>query len=109
LSVYLDGAEGIGPRALRAQLLHRAHETGRKVMVSEGQAEPWETVVNPPDPRNAAMYSCSPEQMLATYNACIRWADLYAYLFWGAEYWLVRERSGDRSYLDAFARVLNES
>jgi hypothetical protein len=47
--------------------------------------------------------------MLATYNACIGWARLYAFLFWGAEYWLVRQRSGDPSYLRAFARALTES
>jgi hypothetical protein len=34
---------------------------------------------------------------------------LYAYLFWGAEYWVLRDRSGDPSYLQAFARVLDES
>ena len=27
------------------------------------------------------------------------------YLFWGAEYWLARERGGDPSYLRAFARA----
>jgi hypothetical protein len=56
------------------------------------------------------MYSCGPEQMVRTYNACMRWTDgLYAYLFWGAEYWLARERTGDSSYLRAFARVLDAS
>ena len=32
-----------------------------------------------------------------------------SYLFWGAEYWLLRDRQGDPSYLRAFARVLDES
>jgi hypothetical protein len=27
-------------------------------------------------------------------------------LFWGAEYWLLRDLRGDPSYLRAFARVL---
>jgi hypothetical protein len=40
----------------------------------------------------------------------MRWSrpasPLYAYLFWGAEYWILRERSGDPSYLRAFARLL---
>ena len=31
---------------------------------------------------------------------------LDAYLFWGAEYWLLRDLRGDPSYLGAFARVL---
>jgi hypothetical protein len=109
LSAYLDGGGGIGPRRSRARVLERARAAGRSIMVSEGQAEPWETVVKPPDPRDAAMFSCTPEGMLNTYNACMRWADLYAYLFWGAEYWLVRAQHGDGSYLGAFSRVLTES
>ena len=107
LAVYLDGGDRPSQRWLRARLLASAARSGRKVMVSEGQAEPWETVVAPPDPSGGVMYSCSPEQMLRTFNQCLRWtSDLYAYLFWGAEYWLRRERGGDDSYLAAFARVL---
>jgi hypothetical protein len=109
LTIYLDGGAGLGPRRLRSVLIDRALTRGRKVMVSEGQAEPWETVVKPPDPQVGVMFSCTPEQMLATYNNCMDWTDLYAYLFWGAEYWLVREQRGDPSYLGAFARVLDES
>lgn len=109
VTAYLDGGDGLGPRRLRDGLLQRARAAGRKLMVSESQAEPWETVVKPPDPRQGSMSSCTPERMLETYNAGVRWADLYAYLFWGAEYWLLRERSGDPSYLRAFGRVLTES
>jgi len=32
-----------------------------------------------------------------------------AYFFWGAEYWVTRQRSGDSRYLDAVARILSES
>jgi hypothetical protein len=77
-------------------------------MISEGQAEPWETVVNPPSPRRAAAYSCPPERVILNYNDCAGWSsDLYAYLFWGAEYWLVRANQGDPSYLAAFARIVS--
>jgi hypothetical protein len=108
LTVYLDGGERPAQGRLRSRLFALARHRGRQVMISESQAEPWETVVTPPDPAGGVMYSCSPEQMLRTYNACMRWVpDLYAYLFWGAEYWLVRERGGDASYLRAFARVLD--
>jgi hypothetical protein len=34
---------------------------------------------------------------------------MQAYLFWGAEYWLLRERQGDGRYLAAFGRVLAEA
>jgi hypothetical protein len=107
LTTYLEGGDRPFERRLRARLFTTARARGRQVMISEGQAEPWETVVAPPDPRGGVMYSCSPEQMLRTYSTCARWsADLYAYLFWGAEYWLLREANGDPSYLRAFQRVL---
>jgi len=110
VTAYLSGGDGIGPRSLRTRLLQDARARQRRVIITEGQAEPWETVVEPPDPRQAAMFSCTPEQVIANYNDCIQWADdLEAYLFWGAEYWLLRARSGDSSYLGAFARVLEES
>ena len=82
-------------------------------MISEGQAEPWETTTVPPNPEGRASYSCPPEQLISNYNAALRWSlngdPLYAYLFWGAEYWLLRNQSGDPSYLQAFARVLENS
>jgi hypothetical protein len=82
----------------------------RRLMVTEGQAEPWEAVTTPPDPPGRAMASCLPEHVIENYNRCMRWdRPIEAYLFWGAEYWLARERSGDPSYLDAFARVLELS
>ena len=78
-----------------------------RLMVTEGQAEPWEAVTTPPNPAHGAMASCLPEHVIENYNGCMRWSrPLEAYLFWGAEYWLARERSGDPSYLAAFARVL---
>jgi Beta-galactosidase len=89
----------------------RAH--GQKLMISEGQAEPWETVTTPPDPDKLAMYSCLPEQVINNYNTCMCWSQqetpLYAYLFWGAEYWIQREQHADSSYLQAFARILENS
>jgi len=79
----------------------------RRLMVTEGQAEPWEAVTTPPDPPGRAMASCLPEHVIENYDGCMRWGlPLEAYLFWGAEYWLARERSGDPRYLAAFARVL---
>jgi hypothetical protein len=82
---------------------------GQRVLVTEGQAEPWETVVIPSrDPRRAPS-SCTPEHLIANYNACLQrfGPSLEAYVFWGAEYWLLRQRHGDRSYLQAFERVLS--
>jgi hypothetical protein len=60
------------------------------------------------------MYSCRPEDLIANYSRCMGWAGegrrvMESYLFWGAEYWLARERQGDPGYLRAFARVLEQS
>ncbi len=31
---------------------------------------------------------------------------LEAYLFWGSEYWLLRQQAGDESYMGAFKRIV---
>jgi hypothetical protein len=81
-------------------------------MITEGQAEPWESVTTPPNPTGRTMASCPPDRVIDTYNRCLRLARLSgctieAYLFWGAEYWLLRQLCGDSSYLGAFERILN--
>jgi hypothetical protein len=60
------------------------------------------------------MYSCRPEDLIRNYSQAMRWTEgknfvMDGYLFWGAEYWLLRDRDGDPSYLRAFARVLDNS
>lgn len=104
LTAYLDGAAHGWPRAL----------AGGRFMVTEGQAEPWEAATTPPDPPGRAMASCLPEHVVENCARCLRSAReagvrLEAYLFWGAEYWLLRARSGDDRYLRAFARVIEQS
>lgn len=113
-TLYLDGAGSPWQRGRRKRLFAWAEAAGRRLMISEGQAEPWETVTTPPDPAGGAMYSCMPEHLIENYNRCMGWArqaafPLDAYLFWGAEYWALREQSGDSSYLQAFARILREA
>jgi hypothetical protein len=113
-SLYLDGSRTPWQQRRRRRLFDRAAATGKELMVSEGQAEPWEAVTDPPNPNGEAMYSCLPEHLITTFNQCMRWNDgarsrISAYLFWGAEYWLLRERDGDPRYLGAFRRVLDEA
>jgi hypothetical protein len=112
-TLYLDGSASPWHRPGQRRLCAWARERGRALMISEGQAEPWETVTAPPNPRDYAPYSCLPEHVVANYTACMHWAGrggeacrLYAYLFWGAEYWVLRQQHGDTRYLRAFARVL---
>jgi hypothetical protein len=101
---------GLGGVTVYAEGSGRSVRRPRRLMVTEGQAEPWEAVTTPPDPPGRAMASCLPEHVIENYNRCMRWGrPVEAYLFWGAEYWLARERSGDPRYLDAFARVLDLS
>jgi hypothetical protein len=114
LTAYLDGSTRRGQTRRRERLLDQATAAGRRLMIAEGQAEPWEAVTTPPSPAGRAMYSCRPEDLVATYSECMRWprpptSVIEGYLFWGAEYWLLRERQGDPSYLRAFARVLESS
>jgi hypothetical protein len=111
-TLYLDGSKNPWQQGRRKRLFAQTRARGQKPMIAEGQAEPWEAVTTPPNPRGQGMYSCLPEQVIENYNACMRWsqqnAPLYAYLFWGAEYWILREQSGDSSYLQAFAHILEQ-
>jgi len=53
------------------------------------------------------MYSCPPEQLVSNHNAAIGWSrrddPIYAYLFWGAEYWLLSSEKDAISGLPAWA------
>jgi hypothetical protein len=107
-TVYLAGR--IEALQQRPELL----ASGQPLIIDEGQAEPWEAVTTPPSPRDRAMYSCLPEHVIENYSQCMRWnrqrpGALGAYLFWGAEYWVLRDRQGDPRYLRAFARVLAQA
>jgi hypothetical protein len=114
ITLYLDGSNSLWQQRRQRQLFAWAGTHRRRLMITEGQAEPWETVTTPPNPYDLAMYSCTPEQVIENYNHCMRWAGranfpLDAYLFWGAEYWTLRGRSGDSSYLDTFSRILQNA
>ena len=110
-TLYLDGGampwSRLGHRRLTAA-------SGRlPILVTEGQAEPWEAVTVPPSWVGRVPYSCPPERVILNYNLGLgpagRSPAASAYLFWGFEYWLRREADGDSSYLEAFHRVLSES
>ena len=113
-TVYLDGGRSPWQQRRQKRLCAWAHAHGRLLMISEGQAEPWETTTTPPNPPAQGMYSCMPEQVIENYNQCMRWGgqgacQLYAYLFWGAEYWMLRQQGGDAGYIGAFTRILDHA
>ncbi len=112
-TLYLDGSRSRSSQRRREQLFALAQARGQRLLIAEGQAEPWETVTTPPSPDQQGMYSCLPEHIIMNYNTCMGWvahdASLYAYLFWGAEYWMLREQNADSSYLQAFARILEQA
>ncbi len=112
-TVYLDGSKNPWHQQRQRQLFTWTRTHGQKLMVAEGQSEPWEAVTIPPNPYKQGMYSCLPEQVITNYNACMNWSrgedPLYAYLFWGAEYWMLRKQCDDSSYLQTFARILEHA
>jgi hypothetical protein len=114
-SAYLDGAGRPWQQRRWRQLgAWQSGDPGRQVIITEGQAEPWEAVTVPPNPDKAGMYSCLPEDVIGNYNRAMRYSaragvKCAAYLFWGAEYWLLRRAGGDPRYLDAFARALTDA
>jgi hypothetical protein len=112
-TLYLETADLPWERGRRKRLFATVQAGGKRLMVSEGQAEPWEAVTVPPNPARQASYSCPPEDLIRNYNATMAWSTsgppLYAYLFWGAEYWLLRDLHGDSSYAKTFARILEQA
>jgi hypothetical protein len=113
-TLYLDGSRSSYAQRRLTELFRWAKVSRHRLMVSEGQAEPWETSTTPPSPaQQEGAFSCMPEDLIRNYNRCLRWsrpeAPLYAYLFWGAEYWILRkEQNQDPRYLQAFARILEQ-
>lgn len=110
--IYLDTTKVPWGQGDRDNLAQWARSHGQKFMVSEGQAEPWERSTVPPDPQKYAPYSCTPQDLIENYNfwaSCEECRPLYAYLFWGADYWVLRKNNGDPQYLRAFARVLERA
>lgn len=113
-TLYLDCTDAPWNHWYRDRLEASARSHAARIMVSEGQAEPWELspLHIPPSPLRRAVYSCTPGEMIALYNA---WAGpaatqaLYAYLFWGADYWILRAMQGDPQYLNAFTRILEKA
>ncbi len=112
-TLYYDGSQSPWLRNRIRKLLPRAGMTAKRLMITEGQAEPWEAETVPTNPMNQGLFSCLPEHLISNYNTCMGCVEgqnpLYAYLFWGAEYWLLRKQSGDPSYLQTFERILEKS
>ena len=113
-TLYLMGGTDRWPRKETTMLREAVRARAARVMISEGQAEPWERITTPPNPAGGAMASCLPDHLIANYNSSLRWArnaqfPLDAYLFWGAEYWVLRRQAGDSSYLDAVRRLIESS
>jgi hypothetical protein len=113
-TLYLDGSRSPWQHPRRQQLFAWARRCGRRLMISEGQAEPWETATPPPNPQARGMSSCMPEHVIENYNRWLSWArqaafPLDAYLFWGAEYWMLRQQRGDPRYIGAFARIIEQA
>jgi hypothetical protein len=110
LTAYMNSGGHAWPERAR-RVVDRAAANGRRLMISEGQAEPWEALTTPPSPVGRTMASCPPERVIENYNRCLvlgraSGGALDAYLFWGAEYWLLRQHAGDESYMGAFERIL---
>ncbi|MGH7765214.1 MAG: hypothetical protein ACREOM_12450 [Candidatus Dormibacteraceae bacterium] len=112
-TAYMDGAGTPWQRTLVDARVQSLRRDGKSLMVCEGQGEPWEAVTAPPNPLQREMFSCRPEHLVSNYNSAIMWSTaaspLYAYLFWGAEYWVLRDGAGDSRYLRALERILELS
>jgi hypothetical protein len=85
---------GLEPHATLASLLDHPYELVRLAAV-------WNRMEPAPDDFDPAPLDWQVEALARESGST-----LDAYLFWGAEYWLLRQRAGDESYLGAFQRIL---
>ncbi len=111
-TMYLDTSKVFWGQGDRNNLANWSRSHNQKFMVAEGQSEPWELTVIPPSPQHYALYSCTPQNLIENYNfwaSCAECRPMYSYLFWGAEYWVLRANNGNRQYLDAFAKILSNA
>src|SRR6266853_3374999 len=60
ITAYMNARDHAWPERAR-RMVERVAANGRRLMISEGQAEPWEAVTTPPSPAGRAMASCPPE------------------------------------------------
>lgn len=70
----------------------------KKVWITEAQAEPWQASAG-------AKLSFTPDRMEKLVDD-LKGEGFSTVLLWGAEYWLMRDQLGDRSWLDAAELLL---
>ena len=113
LTLYLDGSRTPWQQHRRERMLDgvAAAAVGRR----SPRDRPSPGRPSPPRPaRPAGHVQLPPEDLIGNDSQAMRWTEgkafvLDGYLFWGAEYWLLRDLRGDPSYLRAFARILENS
>jgi hypothetical protein len=78
-----------------------AREQGKRLWITEAQAEPWEASARTHgDPR-----SVGPSDMVSLATGLVD-LDVEALLLWGSEYWLWRDANGDARWIESAAEIL---
>ena len=90
--------------AFAARWGRRAELLGIEAWVTEAQAEPWEPGGASPEGEPS---SVTPEDAPELVHRLVG-AEFRTILLWGAEYWLARERRGDRRWRDRVTELLTE-
>ena len=84
---WLSSARDGWPQEWRA-VADRVRSAGRRIWVTESQAEPW------------GPGSLDPARMQRTFEAVVE-AEPEVVLLWGAEFWLKRQSAGDPGWMEA--------
>src|SRR6266571_199665 len=84
---WLSSARDGWPQEWRA-VADRVRSAGRRIWVTESQAEPW------------GLGSLDPARMQRTFEAVVE-AEPEVVLLWGAEFWLKRQSAGDPRWMEA--------
>jgi hypothetical protein len=99
---HLSRADNDWPDRL-ARVRTLAHGQGKQAWITEAQAEPWESQGN----TYAEPKSTSPKAIRSLF-ANLKDAGYSTVLFWGSEYWLWRDASGDARWLNTIKAILKD-
>lgn len=95
-----------GPQDKLEKIKQTAEKSGKMVVITELQAEPWEQ--SAADYQSENPNSISAEQLKSNFKHALKLQPKMI-LFWGFEYWLWRQQQGDESYLETVAQLIEKN
>lgn len=102
---FLGRSQYRKPQSSEKTILHAVKHYNKPLWITELQAEPWEASMDKNGYFSENPKSISPQLIENNFELACK-CHPEAILFWGAEYWLWREKQGDNSYIESVKKLL---